>query len=105
VHFLVAFNVYDGDAGGWCLDKNDHDHFCGGYAKSNGATPKLAHSFDRGQRALISRMTTNATSRAGRVRVLYTPPMLRGSISGVAVARVHREVLDRFDPESRQHLM
>jgi hypothetical protein len=30
VHFLVAFNVYDGTMLGWCLDTNDHDHFLWG---------------------------------------------------------------------------
>lgn len=82
VPFLVAFNVYDGTMLGWCLDKNDPAHFLGGYAKSNGATPKpIAFICSGTTVALISLMTPNATSRAIRGYGCSTrPPMLRSSI-------------------------
>ena len=79
VHFLVAFNVYDGTMLGWCLDKNDHD---------------IAHE------------TQRYFTRRPRLRVLYTPAHASWLNQAELLLRAFTaKYLDRFDPESRQHLI
>ena len=107
-HFLVAFNVYDGTMLGWCMDKNDHEHFLWGvrqverrYAKAR----RLHLIIDNGG-SHIAEETHRYFARRPRGRVLYTPAHASWLNQAELLLRAFTaKYLDRFDPESRQHLI
>jgi DDE superfamily endonuclease len=108
VHFLVAFNVYDGTMLGWCLDKNDHEHFLWGvrqvarrYAKAR----RIHLIVDNGG-SHIAEETRHYFARRPRLRVLYTPAHASWLNQAELLLRAFTaKSLDRFDPESRQQLI
>lgn len=108
VHFLVAFNVYDGTMRGWWMDKNDHAHFSWGvrqverrYAKAR----RLPLIMDNGG-SHIAEETHRYFARRPHVRVLYTPAHASWLNQAELLRRAFTaKYLDRFDPESRQHLI
>jgi transposase len=108
VHFLVAFDVYDGTMLGWCLDKNDHEHFLWGvrqvarrYAKAR----RIHLIVDNGG-SHIAEETLRYFARHPRWRVVYTPAHASWLNQAELLLRAFTaKYLDRFDPESRQHLI
>jgi len=95
VHFLVAFNVYDGTMlGGWT--EMTMSISCGACAKSNGAMPRRAAFISVWTTgAPISRTRPTAISPAVRVCAYATPPpMARGAIrQSCGCARLRRSPL------------
>jgi hypothetical protein len=75
VHFLVAFNVSDGTMRGWCLDKNDHDHFLGGVrqVERRYAKAQRIHLIGDNGGSQIAPATHRSFTRRLRLRVLSTP--------------------------------
>ncbi len=108
VHFLVAFNVYDGTMLGWCLDKNDHDHFLWGVRQVERRYPKARRIhliLDNGG-SHIAHETQRYFTRRPRLRVLYTPAHASWLKQAELLLRAFTaKSLTRFDPESRQHLI
>jgi transposase len=108
VHFLVAFNVYDGTMLGWCLDKNDHDHFLWGVRQVERRYPKARRIhliLDNGG-SHIAHETQRYFTRRPRLRVLYTPAQASWLNQAELLLRAFTaKYLARFDPESRQHLI
>jgi hypothetical protein len=108
VHFLVAFNVYDGTMAGWCLDKNEHDHFLWGVRQG-------AHRYRRARRihllldkggSHIAQDTQRYFARHPRLRVLYTPAHASWLNQAELLLRAFSaQYLTRFDADSRQHLI
>jgi len=107
VHFLVAFNVYEGTMVGWCLDNNDHNHFLWDvrqverrYAKA----PRIHLILDNGDSHIVNE-TQRYFRRRPRLRVLYTPVHASWLNQAELLLRAFTaKYLTRFDPESRQHL-
>ena len=108
VHFLVAFNIYDGTMMGWCLDNNDHNHFLWDvrqverrYAKA----PRIHLILDNGDSHIVNE-TQRYFRRRPRLRVLYTPVHASWLNQAELLLRAFTaKYLTRFDPESRQHLV
>jgi len=108
VHFLVAFNVYDGTMLGWSLDKNDHDHCLWGVrqVERRYAKARRIHLIVDNGGSHIAQETQRYFRRRPRVRVLYTPPHASWLNQAELLLRAFTaKYLDRFDPESRQHLI
>jgi transposase len=108
VHFLVAFNVYDGTRLGWCLDKNDHAHFLGGVRQVDRRYPKARriHLIVDNGGSHIAHDTQRYCARRPRLRVLYTPAHASWLNQAELLLRAFTDrYLDRFDPESRQDLI
>jgi hypothetical protein len=94
VHFLVAFNVYDGTMLGWCRDKKDHAHFLWGvrqverrYAKAHRLPLIIANGGSP-----IAAETHRYFARRARARALHPRPCLLAQPRRVAAARVYGEV-------------
>lgn len=108
VHFLVAFNVYDGTMRGWCLDNNDHEHFLWGVRQVERRYPKarrLHLIVDKGG-SHIAEEPPRYCARRPRLRVLYTPTHASWLNHAELLLRAFAaKYLDRVDPESRQHLI
>jgi hypothetical protein len=108
IHFLGAFTVYEGTRLGWCMDKNDHEHFLWGvrqverrYAKAR----RLPLIIDNGG-SHSAEETHRYFARRPRVRVLYTPVHASWLNQAELLLRaVPAKYLDRVDPESRQPLI
>jgi hypothetical protein len=108
VHFLVAFNVYDGTMLGWCLDTNDHDHFLWGVrqVERRSAKARRIHLILDNGGSPIAQDTHRYFARRPRMRVLYTPAHASWLNQAELLLRAFTaKYLDRFDPESRQHLV
>jgi len=108
VHFLVAFNVYDGTMLEWCLDKNDHEHFLWGvrHVVRRYAKARRIHLIVDNGGAHIAQETHRYFTRHPRLRVLYTPAHASWLNQAELLLRAFTaKYLDRFDPESRQHLI
>ena len=108
VHFLVAFNVYDGTMLGWCLEKNDPDHFLWGVRRLERCYPKARRIhliLDNGG-SHIAHETHRYFARRPHLRVLYTPAHASWLNQAELLLRAFTaKYLDRFDPESQQHLI
>ena len=108
LHFLVAFNVYDGTMLGWCLDKNDHEHFLWGVrqvARRSAKARRIPLIVDNGG-SHIAQETLRYFARRPRWPVLYTPaPASWLNQAELRLRAFTAKYLDRFDPESRQHLI
>jgi hypothetical protein len=108
MHFLVALNVYDGTILGWCLDKNDHEHFLWGIrhvARRYAKVRRIHLIIDNGG-SHIAEETRRYFARHPRWRVVYTPAHASWLNQAELLLRAFTaKYLDRFDPESRQHLI
>jgi hypothetical protein len=107
VHFLVAFNVYAGTMRGG-MDKNDHDHFLWGVrqVERRYAKARRIHLIVDNGGSHSAHETRRYFRRRPRLRVLSTPA--HASWRNQAELRLRAftdKYLDRFDPESRQHLI
>ena len=108
VHFLVALNVYDGTLLGWCLDKNDPDPFLWGVRQVERRYPKARrlHCIVDNGGSHIAHDTQRYFARHPRLRVLYTPaPASWLNQAEVLLRAFTAKYLDRFDADSRQHLI
>jgi hypothetical protein len=108
VHFLVAFNVYDGKMAGWCLEKNDHDHFLWGVrqVERRYATARRIHLILDNGGSHIAHDTHRYFARRPRLRVLYTPAHASWLNQAELLLRAFStKYLSRFDADSRQHLI
>jgi len=106
VHLLVALNVYDGTMRGWCLEKNDHDHFLWGVRPVERRYPKARriHLMVDNGGAPIAHDTRCYFARHPRWRVLYTPAHASWLNQAELLLRAFTDkYLDRFDADSRQH--
>ena len=100
VHFLVAFNVYDGTMLGWCLEKNDHDHFLWGVRQVERRYPKARriHLIVDNGGSHIAHDTQRYFARRPRLRVLYTPAHASWLNQAELLLRAFTDkYLDRFD--------
>jgi hypothetical protein len=107
VTLVVALNVYDGTLRGWCIDKNDHEHFLW-------CVRQVAHHYHRARRlhlimdnggSHIDRHTAAYFSTHPRLRVVYTPAHASWLNQAELLLRAFTDkYLDRFDCESRQQL-
>jgi hypothetical protein len=108
VPLLVALNVYEGTMLGWCLEKNDHDHFLWGVRQVVRRYPKarrLHFSVDNGG-SHIAHATQRYCARHPRLRLLYTPAPASWLNQAELLLRAFTDkYLDRFDAESRQPLI
>jgi hypothetical protein len=108
VTFLVAFNVYDGTMWGWCLDKNDHDHFLW-------CVRQVAHRYRRARRlhvimdnsgSHIDHHTKAYFATHSRLRAVYTPAHASWLNQAELLLRAFTDkYLDRFDCQSRPQLI
>jgi DDE superfamily endonuclease len=108
VHFLVALDVYDGTMVGWGLEKNDHDHFLWGVRqleRRSPQAPRIHLIVDNGG-SPMAHDARRYFARRPRLRVRSTPTHALGLNQAELVLRAFTDkYLDRFDPESRQHLI
>jgi transposase len=108
VHLLVALNVYDGTMLGWCLEKNDHDHFLWGVRQVERRYPKARriHLIVDNGGSHIAHDTQRYFARRPRLRALYTPVHASWLNQAELLLRAFTaKYLERFDAESRQHLI
>jgi hypothetical protein len=108
VHLLVALNVYDGTMMGWCLEKNDHDHFLWGVRQVERRYPKARriHLIVDNGGSHIAHDTQRYCARRPRLRLLYTPVYASWLNQAELLLRAFTDkYLDRFDADSRQHLI
>ncbi|HJY79574.1 MAG TPA: IS630 family transposase [Candidatus Binatia bacterium] len=108
VHLLVALNVYDGTMLGWCLEKNDHEHFLWGVRQVERRYPRARRIhviLDNGG-SHIATDTQRYFARRPRLRALYTPAHASWLNQAELLLRAFTDkYLDRFDADSRQHLI
>jgi transposase len=108
VTFLAALNVYDGSMWGCCLEANDHAHFLGALrrlARHYAWAPRLHLILDNGS-SHIARETQAYLARHPRLRAFYTPPHASWLHQAELLLRAFSDkYLQRFDPQSRQHLI
>jgi hypothetical protein len=108
VHLLVASNVYDGTMLGWCLEKNDPDHFLWGVRQVERRYPKARRIhviMDTGG-SHIATDTQHYFARRPRLRALYVPAHASWLNQAELLLRAFTDkYLDRFDTDSRQHLV
>jgi hypothetical protein len=108
VTFLVAFNVYDGTMQGWCLDKNDHEHFLWGVrqvARRYRHARRIHLIRDNGS-SHIDPHTKAYFAAHPRLRALYTPAHASWLNQAELLLRAFTaKYLDRLDCESRQQLI
>jgi len=108
VHFLVAFNVYDGTMWGSCLAANDHDHFLWGVrqVERRYAQARRIHLILDNGSSHIAHATRHYFARHPRLRVLYTPAHASWLNQAELLLRAFSaKYLTRFDADSRQHLI
>ena len=108
VTLVVAFNVYDGTMRGWCIDKNDHDHFLWcvrQVARHYRHAHRLHLIMDNGG-SHIDHQTKAYFSAHPRLRAVYTPSHASWLNQAALLLRAFTDkYLDRFDCESRQQLI
>lgn len=108
VTFQVAFNVYDGTMQGWCLDKNDHDHFlwCLRQVARRYRRARRIHLIMDNGSSHIDHHTKAYFAGHPRLRALYTPAHASWLNQAEWLLRAFTDkYLDRFDGESRPQLM
>lgn len=108
VNFFVALNVYDGRMWGCCIDRNDHDHFLW-------CLRQIEHRYGRAQRihlimdngpSHIDHHVRDYISTRPRIRALYTPAGASWLNQAELLLRAFSDkYIDRFDADSRQHLI
>lgn len=108
VTLVVALNVYDGTMRGWCIDKNDHEHFLWcvrQVARSYRHARRLHLIMDNGG-SHIDHHTAAYFATHPRLRVVYTPAHASWLNQAELLLRAFTDkYLDRFDCESRQQLI
>jgi|SoiMetStandDraft_5_1073268.scaffolds.fasta_scaffold26585_1 hypothetical protein len=108
VTLVVALNVYDGTMRGWCVDKNDHEHFLWcvrQVARSYRHARRLHLIMDNGG-SHIDQQTKAYFATHPRLRVVYTPAHASWLNQAELLLRAFTDkYLDRFDCESRQQLI
>jgi hypothetical protein len=108
VHFLVAFNVYDGTMWGSCLAANDHAHFLWGVrqVERRYAQARRSHLILDNGSSHIAQATRHYFARHPRLRVLYTPAHASWLNQAKLLLRAFSaKYLTRFDAASRPHLI
>jgi len=108
VSFLVSFNVYDGKMWGCCLDANDHEHFLWGVRQLQRryARARRIHLIMDNGSSHIDHHTKAYFATHPRIRVLYTPAHASWLNQAELLLRAFSDkYLNRFEPESRQHLI
>jgi hypothetical protein len=108
VHWLVALNVYDGTLLSWGLEKNDHDHFLWSVRQVERRYPKARrlHLIVDNGGSPSTPDTQRSFARRPRLRVLSTPAQASWLNQAELLRRAFTEkYLERFDVESRQHLI
>jgi DDE superfamily endonuclease len=108
VTFLAAFNVYDGTMQGWCLDKNDHEHFlwCVRQVARRYRHARRLHLIMDNGSSHIDHHTKAYFAAHPRLRALYTPAHSSWLNQAELLLRAFTDkYLDRFDCESRQQLI
>jgi hypothetical protein len=108
VTLVVALNVYDGTMRGWCIDKNDHEHFLWcvrQVARSYRHARRLHLIMDNGG-SHIDHHTKVYFATHPRLRVVYTPARASWLNQAELLLRAFTDkYLDRCDCESRQQLI
>jgi hypothetical protein len=108
VTFQVAFNVYDGTRQGWCLDKNDHDHFlwCLRQVARRYRRARRIHLIMDNGSSHIDHHTKGYFAAHPRWRALYTPAHASWLNQAELLLRAFTDkYLDRLDCESRHQLI
>jgi hypothetical protein len=108
VTFLVAFNVYDGTMGGWCLDKNDHEHFlwCVRQVDRRYRRARRIHLIMDNGSSHIDHHTKAYFAAHPRLRAVYTPTHASWLNQAELLLRAFTDkYLDRFDCHSRHQLI
>jgi DDE superfamily endonuclease len=108
VTFLVAFNVYDGTMRGWCLDKNDHDHFlwCVRQVDRHYRRARRLHLIMDNGGSHIDHHTKAFFATHPRLRAVYTPAHASWLNQAELLLRAFTDkYLDRFECQSRQQLV
>lgn len=108
VTFLVAFNVYNGTMQGWCLDKNDHEHFlwCVRQVVRRYRHARRIHLIMDNGSSHIDHHTKAYFAARPRLRPLYTPAHASWLNQAELLLRAFTaRYLARFDCESRQQLI
>src|SRR4026207_955845 len=108
VTLVVALNVYDGTMRGWCVDKNDHEHFLWcvrQVARSYRHARRLHLIMDNGGPHIVQRTKAYFATHPC-LRVVYTPAHASWLNQAELLLRAFTDkYLDRFDCESRQQLI
>jgi transposase len=108
VTFLVSFNVYDGQMWGCCIEANDHQHFLGCLRQIKRRYPgarRIHLIMDNGSSHIDHHTRAYLASHPG-LRALYTPVHASWLNQAELLLRAFSaKYIDRFDPESRQHLI
>jgi hypothetical protein len=108
VTLVVALNVYDGTMRGWCIDKNDHEHFLWcvrQLARHYHRAPRLHLIMDNGG-SHIDHHTAAYFVTHPRLRVVYTLAHASWLNQAELLLRAFTDkYLDRFDCESRRQLI
>jgi DDE superfamily endonuclease len=108
VTFLVALNVYDGTMWGCCLEANDHEHFLAALGRLVRRYPRarrLHLILDNGS-SHIAQATKAYLARHPRLQAFYTPPHASWLNQAELLLRAFSDkYLQRFDSQSRQHLI
>jgi transposase len=108
VNFLAVLNVYDGSMWGCCLEANDHGHFLGALrrlARHYAWARRLHLILDNGS-SHIAHDTHAYLASQPRLRAFFTPPHASWLNQAELLLRAFSDkYLQRFDPQSRQHLI
>jgi hypothetical protein len=108
VNFLVAFNVYDGKMWGCCIDKNDHEHFlwCVRKVERHYQRASRIHMIMDNGSSHIDHHVAEYLATRPRIRALFTPAHASWlNQAELLLMAFSSKYLNRFDPESRQHLI
>jgi transposase len=108
VTFLAALNVYDSTMWGCCLEANDHEHFLKALSRLVRCYPyarRLHLILDNGP-SHIAQATKVYVASHPRLRAFYTPPHASWLNQAELLLRTFLDkCLQRFDSQSRQHLI
>ena len=108
VTFLVALNVYDGTMWGCGLEANDQEPFLAALGRLVRRYPRarrLHLILDNGS-SPIAQATTAYVARHPRLQAFYTPPHASWLNHAELLLRAFSDTyLQRFDSQSRQHLI
>ncbi len=108
VTFLVSLNVYDGTMWGCCVKANDHAHVLEAVSQLVRRYPRarrLHLILDNGSSHIAEDTRTSFASHP-RLRAFYTPPHASWLNQAELLLRAFSDTdLDRFDPQSHQHLI